>query len=145
MLAILALQCGYLVSSTSDQHFTSWPFGNNWGCSGTLIGTSQAIGTGASNTNAILAGCPAANTAARVCDELLLSGYSDWFLPSLNELNELFTHRAAIGGFSEAGYYASSEVNATNAYEKVFTGGGMVTTHLNKDSDYRYVRCVRAF
>jgi len=137
--------CGYLISSTADQHSTAWPVGNNWGCSGTLIGTSLAIGTGKANSDAILAACSTPNTAVRVCDELVLNGFTDWFLPSLNELNEMHTHRELIGGFSPVGYYPSSEVNATNAYEKLFDTNGTIYTHLNKGSDYRYVRCVRAF
>lgn len=57
-----------------------------WGCQGTSIATSAEIGTGEMNTAAILAFCTETNTAAYACDTLTINGYSDWFLPSINEL-----------------------------------------------------------
>lgn len=78
-----------LIAAPSDQGSAKW------GCPGTIIGgTNTALGTGAANTAAILAGCSdEAGIAARLCDNLVLNGYSDWFLPSKNELNKLFKFR----------------------------------------------------
>lgn len=64
-----------------------------WGCKGTSITTSTNFGTGQANTNAIIAGCATAGIAARVCDSLSLSGYTDWYLPSLNDI-----YNAGISG-----------------------------------------------
>jgi len=62
--------------------------------------TAIAIGTGKSNTEKIIEEQSAGTYAAKLCDDLVLNGYSDWFLPSKDELNELYKNRAEIGGFS---------------------------------------------
>jgi len=74
-------------------------------------GTS--IGTGNQNTIDIIDpiyGCATAGIAAKLCSELELNGYTDWYLPSIDELNKLYINKAAIGGFNEGvHYYSSSE------------------------------------
>ncbi len=81
-----------------------------WGCSSTVISGADgtAIGTGAQNTIDIMNGCSQAGIAARLCGNLVLGGYSDWYLPSKDELNKLYLNKVAIGGFAENAYYWSS-------------------------------------
>ncbi len=45
-----------------------------------------SLGSGLANTKAILDSCTADYTAAYLCYNLTLNGYSDWFLPSKQEL-----------------------------------------------------------
>ncbi|MFD2199991.1 DUF1566 domain-containing protein [Shivajiella indica] len=121
--------------------------GAAWGCFGTFFdGTSTAIGTGAANTNAIVSGCAEAGIAAKLCNELVLGGYSDWYLPSRDELNKLYLNRVAIGGFVSASYWSSSENDWENAnvyaWIQGFDRGGQ--GGLTKNSTAR-VRAVRAF
>src|SRR5258705_7665373 len=77
--------------------------------------TGTAIGAGNANTNAIVTVQGAGSYAARLCYDLVLNGYSDWYLPSLDELEKLFANRNAIGGFPFSGgfptgeYWSSSE------------------------------------
>ena len=73
-----------------------WEFGSQlgtaeWGCIGTTIpgATGTAIGTGAVNTAAIIAGCATLGTAARVAFASAAGGLHDWFLPSTDEINQL--------------------------------------------------------
>jgi hypothetical protein len=127
-----------LIAAPNDQST-----GIQWGCNGTMVGgTSLALGTGASNTAVISATCGTA-TATRLCADLVLNGYSDWYLPSKDELNELYINRSAIGGFDTTGYYwSSSEIDADTAYFLIFSYGGSIG--FNKyHADF--VRAVRSF
>ncbi len=118
--------------------------GASWGCHGTTISGADgtAIGTGNQNTIDIMNGCSTAGIAARICGDLVLNGYSDWFLPSRDELNKLYMNRTAIGGFVGDYYWSSSEYNINSAWYQDFNGG--YQSLYNKSTTY-YVRAVRAF
>jgi hypothetical protein len=127
-----------LISATTDQST-----GAQWGCYGTTIGgTSTAIGTGQANTMLIVNGCIDAGTAARICNDLSLDGYDDWFLPSKDELNLMYEQKTAIGGFTNSYYWSSSEYASDVSWFHQF-GDGTVSYY------FRYigfsVRAVRAF
>ena len=89
-----------------------------WGCYGTAItgADGTALGTGNQNTIDIMADCATAGIAARICGDLVLNGYSDWYLPSIDELNKLYINREALGGFSINYYWSSSEADANSAW-----------------------------
>ena len=109
-----------LISATTDQHTSA-----QWGCYPTSIpGTSSAIGMGQANTTLIVNGCSDAGIAARICDDLDLNGYSDWFLPSQDELDQMFQQKSAIGGFAPVFYWSSSEFSNSQAWALVMTDGG---------------------
>ncbi len=111
-----------LISSLSDLTPSSNPFYPNgnvkWylgnditdfivtGASGKLIGTGQ------SNTNAILSSQPNA-PAAKLCSDysITINGftYDDWFLPSKDELIQLYINKILLGGFNVDYYWSSSE------------------------------------
>jgi hypothetical protein len=80
----------------------------------TQIGTANSIGMGFTNTNSIVdrLGSSASSYAAGKARFYTGGGYSDWFLPSREELVELFNSRMEIGNFittSESFYWSSSE------------------------------------
>jgi hypothetical protein len=130
-----------LIAATSDQST-----GAQWGCNGTSIpGTSTGIGTGQANTTLIVNGCSTAGIAARICNDLVLNGYSDWFLPSKDELNLMYTQRTTIGGFAVDYYWSSSEYDANYAWSQVFTNGYQSNYPYTKIYSAFYVRAVRAF
>ena len=81
--------------------------------------------------------------AAKLCYDLATGGHTDWFLPSTDELNELFVNRAAIGNFSSAYYWSSSENGTSYAWTQNFDSGFQANSS-SKTNTYR-VRCVRAF
>ena len=114
-----------------------------WGCYGNPITGAQytAIGTGEQNTAAILAECTTAGIAAKVANDLWLGGQSDWFLPSKDELDQMYIRRAIIG-FSTGSYWSSSENGGNYAYFMYSTTG----TWLQREKNYiYYLRPVRAF
>jgi uncharacterized protein (TIGR02145 family) len=73
-----------------------------------------ALGTGGQNTNLILGvslqtGLPF--PAATLASQYNGGGYSDWILPSKNELALLYLYRNTIGGFANGWYWSSTEKN----------------------------------
>ena len=92
-----------------------------WGCYGYSVNGADGLAYGSGNQNTIdimAETCSqfTSNVAATVCGNLVLNGYSDWFLPSKDELNILYLNRVAIGNFSTNGggtssyYWSSSEI-----------------------------------
>lgn len=128
-----------LIAAASDQGTAQW------GCLNTSIAGAQgeAIGTGNQNTIGIMNGCGTAGIAARICGDLVLNGYSDWYLPSKNELNKLYINRVAIGGFGNGSYWSSSEPNSpTNAWYQYFQDGNQ---YYGPNDNSQAVRAIRAF
>lgn len=86
------------------------------------------IGSGYSNTNAMVAAGKCTSGAATVARAYSGGGLSDWYLPSLGELQQMYAQRATIGGFNlmtEAGtarttttYWSSSEDSSQNFYAR---------------------------
>ncbi|WP_223276059.1 DUF1566 domain-containing protein [Algoriphagus aquimarinus] len=126
-----------IITALEDQGFAAW------GCfEGLIVGTSTAIGTGAANTIAIVNSCAEAGIAAKLCDDLVIVEYDDWYLPSKDELNKLYLNSEAIGGFGNYFYWSSSESVDGFAWEQRFNDSGQFT---NVKSNASRVRAVRAF
>jgi len=115
-----------------------------WGCTGTSIsGTGTAIGTGAANTAAIIAGCATTGIAARLCDTLVLNGYSDWFLPSLDEMYLILQNLLPynIGTLSGSLYTTSSQYDSYHSWAYQISYAPQALSKMNQ----WHVRAVRAF
>ena len=119
----------------------------------TLIGASaQSFLDGLSNSNAIIGQAGHTSSAASLCLNSTNSGQSDWYLPSIQELNMLWNNYytvarsiSQIAGATQlynADYWSSSEVNASRAWFFDFAYGNAYGN--NKYATY-YVRAVRAF
>ena len=106
----------------------------------TSITTGLEIGAGRTNTDNMVAGC--VSGAANSVREYTGGGLTNWFLPSKDELNRLFTQRAVVGGFAADIYWSSSQNSAGNAWIQYFDTGS--PNDFNKLDTYR-VRPVRAF
>jgi hypothetical protein len=137
---------GGLIAAPSDQ------LSATWGCYPQSIGgTSSAVGTGAANTTAIVSGCSETAIAARICADLTLGGYTDWFLPSKDELNLMYENIGQgnvlglgnVGNFANYYYYNSTEYDNNFAWFQYFTNG-IQLIYFNKASTF-IVRAVRAF
>ncbi|MES2592352.1 MAG: DUF1566 domain-containing protein [Bacteroidota bacterium] len=104
--------------------------------------TEYAVGVGQQNTTLIVGLKGAGNYAAWICDQLVLNGYSDWYLPSRAELKLLYEQRSLVGGFSNDYYWCSTEFDDTKAWNIYFPYGPQY--YANKTS-LACVRAVRSF
>ena len=95
-----------------------------WGCAGTNVSTSDAFGAGLSNTNNIIAACNTPGIAAEVCANLTEGGYSDWYLPSKDEIYKLYANNytGALQITSSFGI-TSSQLDSTLNWMIYFGGG----------------------
>jgi len=115
--------------------------------------TEIAIGAGASNTTTIIAaqGGVATSYAAGLARAYGGGGFDDWFLPSKNELNQMYLKKGAInttavvnGGsdFSDNLYWSSTEKDNGNLWVQYFASGDQHGYHWMLTYS---VRAVRAF
>jgi hypothetical protein len=131
----------YLEAAPADEGTYVWG-----GYKTSVSGTSTAIETGKANTEAIVDTLEKKSItdtyAAKVCSDKTLNGYSDWFLPSQDELYEMYERRKSIGGFKDSYYWSSSQSSADNAYYVYFY---FDSKYDDIKSNKHYVRAVRAF
>ena len=118
--------------------------GATWGCEGVELAGADgtALGTGAQNSQDILAGCSEPGIAARFADNYTINGFDDWFVPSKDELDLLYQLRDLIGGFDSINYWSSSEYDANQAWRQAFSTG--FQSPLAKSNFYR-TRPIRQF
>jgi hypothetical protein len=137
-----------LIAAPSDQSTgIQWYNGSNTttGAIGTMVGTGKA------NTTAIVANQGIGAYAAKLCDDLVLAGYADWYLPSKEELNLMYSNIGQgavaplvkdIGGFLANGYWSSSEYNSNHTWDQYFYYGD---TYYNGKNSLLHVRAIRSF
>ena len=80
--------------------------------------------------------------AQKACSNLYLNGFSDWYLPSKEELEWMYLYKVRIGNFLDNYYWSSSESSYASAWAFSFNSGKKI------DSDKSllgYVRPIRAF
>ena len=128
--------------------------------------TRTFLGQGLANTISIIAasgGSSLTSYAAGLASSYNGGGYTDWYLPSKDELNKLYQNRAAIGNFATSGiaaYWSSSQKGTFNfkdftEYAKGITSAWVQLFFTDGDaggtqkdlgiSNLRRVRAVRVF
>jgi hypothetical protein len=83
--------------------------------------TSSLLGAGARNSKAMLANCETG--AANIASAYNGGGKYDWYLPSTEELNQLYKIRNALGIFASGIYWSSTEVAANYGKAQAFNSG----------------------
>jgi hypothetical protein len=112
-----------------------------WGCFGRVIGsTSDSIGFGDSNTRDIVQNC-GANTAAYLAENFVYNGFSDWYLPSILELEKIMqnVYQKGLGNFnaSNGQYWSSTEAFSIGSKIISISNGSYQISDDNKQwSDY---------
>lgn len=103
----------------------------SWGCNGVLItgADNPSLGAGLQNTIDIVNGCITGGPiAASFCYSLVHGGYSDWVLPSKDELNKIFT-QGPINVYTAVDYISSTEVSSTSAWKVSITGSSNASSN----------------
>jgi len=104
----------------------------------------RAIGRGRLNTALIIAAHTAdttANNAAKATAAYSQGGKDDWFLPSREELNQMYIQRSHVG-ITTGWFWSSSQVGASNAWNQDFASG---TVNGGTKNSSNRVRAIRAF
>ncbi len=117
-----------------------------WGCYFTdMPSTSETFGQGKNNTTYILSHCSEPNIWARQIDNLSVAGYSDWYMPSLEEVQLIYDnlHKQGKGGFVNHTYWTSTEHSPSYAWEIDFGNG--TAQRGSKGNTYQYAIAIRAF
>jgi len=115
-------------------------FGYKWS-NGTYIttgATGTALGAGNTNTNAIVANQGAGTYAADLCFSETQLVYTDWYLPSKDELNKIYL----ANGFDPSTFYWSSSESG-NSTAWIQASNGIQSTY-DKNGKFT-IRAVRAF
>ncbi len=157
-------------SNTTSKYFESAPAGWNgtatdsiaqWcNITSSYLGSSGVapqlltIGSGQANTAAMVSAGNCASGAANVATAYSGGSLSDWYLPSLNELQEMYSQRTTIGGFvqmSEPGtartfttYWSSSEDSSQNFYGRSWSFATNGNDNWSKSLKFG-VRPIRSF
>ena len=137
-----------LIAATSDQSSAA-----AWGCMSNITGiASTNIGSGNGNTAALIDTCSGTPViAAQIAQSYDGGGFSDWYLPSKDELNTLYLNKELIGGFSDGFYWSSSE--GTSPYDDNYSWGQFFNNGIQQYYDNVFgvkaglqnVRAVRSF
>ncbi|MEP2668548.1 MAG: hypothetical protein ABJH04_06130 [Cyclobacteriaceae bacterium] len=129
----------------------TWSVGTNV----TTGATGTAIGTGEANTTAIVNSYGTGSVyAAALCVNSTAGGFSDWYLPSIFELHEIYYNLAAIsataqanGGSALTGLYhwTSTEITVSEARVVSYNGTTFSDFSAGKNNSGALVRAVRSW
>lgn len=120
-----------------------------WKTSNTATTNTQNMDDGYANLQAMVTAGIAQHPMGNWCRNLTIGGHTDWYPPSFNELDRIYTNRNSIVGADaidvDASYYWSSTESfpfTNQARVQVFNSGG--TTGGDKTNNMR-VRAIRRF
>jgi uncharacterized repeat protein (TIGR02543 family) len=112
-----------------------------------VTGTQTEMGTGKENTRLIVEylGTSESGTAAQLCNDLTFGGYTDWFLPSADELDSIYWNPVSStlwdAGILQYQLLSSSQYSTTDAYGV----SGDATFSIDKDDDTQSAVAIRQF
>jgi hypothetical protein len=127
-----------------------------WGLFGTDVNNCESTWNGAGNSASIIAAGAENGSAAHLCDAYEGGGFTDWYLPAINELvlmnNVQFNLNQSLsqipGGTlfdinAYLSYWSSTEADSDNAWR--LNTSSPTRTDKNSPFNFSSVRAVRAF
>ena len=135
----------YLIMSLEDLSTSS-----TW--SNVVSTTSNATSehNGISNTNTIISQATHTTSAAKLCNDYVSSGFTDWYLPSITELNQAFNAAQAVDTVLASDslketYWSSTESGSSTAYAYEFKDSISQIGYIRDDVSKGETASVRAF
>ena len=147
--ATLASTCKYLeaapTTGTNNWTDATYAWSDITNVSVGVDGQGTAIGTGYKNTQSMVTQSSTAGMAGTLTRAYRgPNSLTDWYLPSKDELNQMYVNKSAIGSFFTASAYrSSSEFIGESAWTQWFNDGRQHSSS-RKVGNF-YVRPVRAF
>lgn len=131
--------CHGLVADANDLGLLAWDDGSYL-----ASGTGDWIHAGEHNTDRIVFTYGINAPAANACQNSIVGGFSDWYLPSQTELNMMYLNLKFwdIGGFADTFYWSSSEASNSTVLSMNFSSG--VPISLSKNFAF-FTRAIRTF
>ena len=123
---------GIIVSASDVSSGVKW-YNGSYGVK--TSANDKVVRTGSSNTTKIVNAQGAGSYAAKVCQDLILNTYTDWQLPSIDELKILYSARSLTGA-----YWSSTEYEAGWNYVRVVNDGQEGSRAKNETLKVRAVR-----
>jgi hypothetical protein len=141
---------GLIAAEIDQSEGIIWDNGTN--CKKTNV-TAIKLGSGQANTTRIVSILGLGNYPAKICDDLVLNGFGDWFLPSLQEFDCIWKSLSASDqkyNLEGQFYWTSSEVVVIESNQSCYAWAQSIYTGeqadwWSKDNNTPYVRAVRAF
>jgi len=136
----------YLEAAPAETEFRA-----AWGAyNDNVNGTGPTVGSGKANTQFIierLRSLGESKCAAQLCAEMKYNGFTDWFLPSKDELDLMYKNlkQKNMGKFAaKTSYWSSSQANNECAWYQSFDNGRQYNYAYYK-YDAFMVRAIRSF
>ena len=127
-----------------------------WGFPDLAVPNCNSSWDGASNTRAFIAAGGKSYFAIGLCASYSFQGYSDWYMPSIDEFNLLFNQRFLINkileqdgdpstnGIAQRYYWSSSQQTASHAWY-FNAGAGFADDGSKNNLTDPHVRAIRSF
>ena len=135
----------YLIMSTSDISSSSV-----WSNVSLTASNATSEHNGTSNTNSIIAQSGHLSSAAKLCDDYTGGGFTDWYLPSITELNNAFNSSQAIDSvlgndLLKDNYWSSTESGNSTAYSYEFKDSATSMGYIRNNTPKGETASVRPF
>jgi len=120
-----------------------------WGTTTATVSTTQGVFGAVTNTNNIITVNGAGSYAAQLCANYSTTvnsiTYSDWYLPTYDELIYIHANKTAIGGFGGGNYWSSTQSLATTVQAYIIAFASGVGGDANKLFGLIACRAIRYF